>query len=319
MSAASWPWGHECLCDNPGTDVLILDGHCHRLSVICAFSLSLMTTLAPPRKTPWPVPPLLRASLGIHGAAVAMTVCSPDLWPWAVGAVALNHAALVAGGVLPRSGWLGPNITCLPEDAAARGEWALTVEDGPDPVVTPTMLDLLDAYRVKATFFCIAARAQAYPELLRCIVARGHSVQNHSHNHRRNFAVLGPRQVETEVRQAQSTLSALAGQRPTYFRAPVGMRNAFLDPVLHRLGLALVSWTRRGCDNREQQPDVVLERLVQDFRPGDILSLHDGHVARGHWGRPVVLDVLPGLLSTARDAGLHAVTLPQALVGRGVA
>jgi peptidoglycan/xylan/chitin deacetylase (PgdA/CDA1 family) len=83
--------------------------------------------------------------------------------------------------------------------------------------------------------------------------------------------------------------------------------------VLQRLGLSLVSWTRRGFDTRERDPAKVLERLVHGLAAGDILLLHDGNAARTAAGRPVVLEVLPPLLARLKADRLRAVTLPEAL------
>lgn len=273
----------------------------------------VLLTLPPP--SPWPWPPLIKASALLHiGAATAALL--PGGWPWAAGALLANHAVLTGAGLWPRSDWLGPNVTRLPAAAAARGEIAITLDDGPDPEVTPAVLDQLDAAGARATFFCIARRAQAHPALLREILRRGHTVQNHSHVHRHHFSLLGPRGLAREIGQAQQLLADLGGQLPSCFRAPAGLRNPMLDPVLHRLGLHLVSWTRRGFDTREADPARVLQRLTKGLAAGDILLLHDGHARRGRTGRPVVLDVLPALLQRCRDAGLKPVTLNDALPPR---
>lgn len=259
------------------------------------------------------MPPLVRATLGIHGIAACVALALPEQAPWALAGVALNHVALTGAGLLPRSRLLGPNITRLGEASAARSEVALTLDDGPDPEVTPRVLDLLDRHGWRASFFCIAERALAQPGLVREIVARGHSVQNHSAVHRHNFSLLGPRGFAAELTRAQDVLTELSGQRPTCFRAPAGLRNPFLDPVLHRLGLHLVSWTRRGFDTRERNPRRVFARLTCGLAGGDILLLHDGHAARGAGGKPVVLTVLPRLIERCRAAGLRGVTLTEAL------
>jgi hypothetical protein len=86
--------------------------------------------------------------------------------------------------------------------------------------------------------------------------------------------------------------------------------------VLHRLGLHLVSWTRRGFDTREADPARVQQRLTQGLAAGDILLLHDGHARRAASGRAVILDVLPPLLQHCRNAGLTPVTLNDALPAR---
>lgn len=264
----------------------------------------------------WPLPPLLRASVALHAAAGGAALALPGAWPWALAAVVANHALITAAGLTPRSALLGPNLTRLPPASAARGEYVLTIDDGPDPAVTPALLDLLAQHGVRATFFVIAERAAAQAPLLRRIVAAGHSVQNHSDRHRHHFSLMGPRSLAREIGAAQARLADLVGERPHCFRAPAGLRNPFLDPVLHRLDLQLVSWTRRGFDTRESNPQRVLARLTTRPAGGDILLLHDGHARRTAAGTPVLLEVLPPLLARYRAAGLRPVTLADAVPRR---
>jgi peptidoglycan-N-acetylglucosamine deacetylase len=261
----------------------------------------------------WSAPPALTASFGLHALAAGAVAIAPETWPWALGGIALNHAALTAAGLWPRSRLLGPNVTRLPAPAVERRQFALTLDDGPDPDVTPRVLDLLDAHGARATFFCIAQRAQVQPALLREIVARGHDVQNHSHAHRHTFSLSGPAALQREIAHAQQVLADLSGQRPHCFRAPAGLRNPFLDPVLHRLGLHLVSWTRRGFDTVTADPQVVLARLTRGMAAGDIVLLHDGHARRAANGQPVVLAVLPKLLAHCKQLGLQSTTLSAAV------
>lgn len=242
-----------------------------------------------------------------------VVLVEPALWPWAAGAVALNHALLAGAGLWPRSTWLGSNVRRLPAAAVQRREVAITIDDGPDPEVTPAVLDLLDAHRARATFFCIAAQAARHPQLCREIVARGHSVQNHTHRHSHTFSFYGPGAFAREIDLAQDTLAQITGQRPAYFRAPAGFRNLFLAPVLDARRLQLVSWTRRGYDTVRRDPQGVLRRLTRGLAAGDILLLHDRGAAIAASGRPVVLEVLPALLRRLDEDGLRAVTLPEAL------
>jgi len=261
----------------------------------------------------WPWPTAIRASAAWHVAAIGAGALVPGAMPWAIGAIVLNHALITGAGLTPRSNLLGPNVTRLPEAAAARRQVAITIDDGPDPEVTPKVLDLLDAHGQRATFFCIADRVLEHPALAREIVARGHSVQNHTAQHRHNFSFLGPRGFASEIARAQDILAEATGQRPTCFRAPAGLRNPFLEPVLHRLGLSLVSWTRRGFDTREGDPAKVMARLGRNLRARDILLLHDGNAARTPDGTPVLLEVLPLLLERLHADGLRSVTLPEGL------
>ncbi len=261
----------------------------------------------------WKPTPALHATLAIHAGAAVGCLIEPAIWPWALGALVANHALITTAGLLPRSTLLGPNLTRLPPAAIAHREVAITIDDGPDPEVTPQVLDLLDAAGARATFFCIGWRARENPALVREIVARGHQVENHGDSHSKAFAFFGPGRMAADIAAGQATLAAITGQTPRYFRATAGLRNPFLDPVLHRLGIRLASWTRRPYDTRCGDPDTVLARLCRDLGPGDILLLHDGHAARTADGQPVILAVLPRLLATLRDQQLNPVTLNDAI------
>ena len=255
----------------------------------------------------------IRASLVLHMLALAAVIAEPSLWRWALGSVLANHLLITAIGLCPRSHWLGSNWTRLPAAATARCEIALTIDDGPDPSVTPQVLDLLDRYAAQATFFCIGEKAARYPDLCREIVRRGHAVENHSQHHRHDFALMGYSGFMRELQAAQETLTTITGQRPLFFRAPAGLRNPFLDPALARLGLRLASWSARGFDTRIGDVERVKNRLLRGLRAGAILLLHDGNAARTLDGIPVILEVLPTVLAAARAANLRFVTLRHAL------
>ena len=261
----------------------------------------------------WRPSPVVAGSMGLHCIAGVSVIFGPEMWPWAIGALAANHTMLSVFTLLPRSGALGPNVTRLPDAAVARCEIALTFDDGPDPEVTPKVLDILEARGVRGTFFCIAEKAERHPQLCREIVRRGHSVENHSRGHLPTFAMLGMGGIRKELAAAQAALIEHSGKAPRFFRPPAGFRNPMLDPVLHAMGLRLVSWTRRGFDTRRTDVDFVVSRLVGGLAAGDILLLHDGHCARSATGTPVVLAVLPRILDAAQSLGLRPVTLHQAI------
>ncbi len=273
----------------------------------------MAATPSSPSPARWRPTPLVRLSLGVHAAALATVLARPSAWPWALGAVLADHAVLMGVGLTPRSGLLGPNWTRLPADAAARRQLAITIDDGPDQRITPRVLDLLDERQAKATFFCIGERVQRYAELAREMVRRGHSVENHSQRHLNCFSLLGPHALVAEVERAQDTIGITTGQHPLFFRAPAGLRNPFLDPVLSRLGLRLASWTRRGFDTVNASADSVLAKLTRGLGAGDILLLHDGRAALTNAGVPVILEVLPRLLDAMAAAELTPVTLRTAL------
>lgn len=255
----------------------------------------------------------IKLSLLVLASCIGITLWQPALWPWTLGIIFTNHMILTIAGLIPRSALLGPNITRLPQDAAQRGEMAITIDDGPDPEVTPQVLDILDRYQSKATFFCIGKLAARHPELCREIIRRGHAIENHSLSHHWFFSLLDPWTIHYEVRQAQATLSGICGQTPRFFRPTAGLRNPELEPVLAHCGLRLCSWSRRGFDTRVSDADAVLQSLTRGLKGGDILLLHDGSAARTIEGKPVILDVLPRLLDNLAQAKLHSVTLRSAI------
>lgn len=268
--------------------------------------------LSPPNTARrWKPTPLISGALALHAGAAVALAAEPSTWPWAGGSVIASHLVLMAGGLWPRSAWLGPNWTRLP--AAADRQIALTIDDGPDPDVTPRVLDALDRYGARATFFCIGEQAQRHPRCVEDIVARGHAVENHSQRHRHTFSLQGPGALRREIETAQDTLAQITGTRPLFFRAPAGLRNPLLEPVLCQLGLHLASWTRRGFDTRSRSADAVAQRLLHGLAPQDILLLHDGHAARDAHGEPVLLQVLPQVLDAASRAQLQCTTLRAAL------
>ena len=256
---------------------------------------------------------LIQASIALHVVALVLAILQPHEWLLALAAVAANQFVLTAAGLWPRSRLLGPNFVRLPPASIAQGEVALTFDDGPDPELTPRVLEVLEAHGARATFFCIAEKAARHPELTREIVRRGHAIENHSHSHPHTFAFLLLRGLRRDLANAQATLAGLTGRSPRFFRAPMGFRNPLLDPVLHEMGLKLVTWTRRGFDTDQGKPARVARLLERGLAAGDILVLHDSHAALAPSGQPVVLEVLPRLLETLRRQGLKPVTLDQAI------
>ncbi|MGC2517591.1 MAG: polysaccharide deacetylase family protein [Burkholderiales bacterium] len=252
----------------------------------------------------WRATPIIHVSILLHAAALIALAVQPALWPWAVGALVGNHLVVSAAVLWPRGRLLGPNLVRLPESAAGRSEVCLTFDDGPDPEITPRVLDLLDRYRAKASFFCIGRKAQAHPEIVKEIARRGHSVESHSYGHPHTFSLYGMTRLAREVEAAQTVIAGLTGRAPVFFRAPVGFRGPMLAPVLAARGLRYVSWTRRGFDAVHDDPAPVLRRLMRGLAAGDVLMMHDT--------RPVVLAVLPELLDQLAMRGLKPVSLPVA-------
>ena len=266
----------------------------------------------PARSRAWRPGPFLLIQLTLHVAALVLLLTRPQEWRWAAAVVLLSQLMLMAAGLWPRSTCLGANLVRLPTAAVQRAEVAITIDDGPDPEVTPQVLAILAQHGVSATFFCIGERAAAHPELCRRMLAAGHRIENHGARHPTLLSLSGPTGWRCEILEGQHILQRITGVTPHFYRAVAGLRNPFLHPVLHGVGLQLASWTRRGFDTRERNPEKVLQRLVHQLAAGDILLLHDGNAARTSAGEALIVSVLPRLLEAIRARGLTPVTLAHA-------
>lgn len=233
-------------------------------------------------------------ALGVVGLAL----CGQGYAALAVFAVAF---ILIGGGTIcPRAPWFGGGITHLSAAQALANEVWITIDDGPDPVTTPQMLDILDQYDAKAGFFLIGNRARQHPDLVREIARRGHIVGNHSQTHpSATFWTLRPAEMWQEIAGCQQTLTEILGTAPTWFRPPVGHHNLFISPPLRALGLTMAVWNCRCFDGVERHVPLILRRIARSLKPGGIVLLHEAN--------PVCHEVLEGALKLVRQRGLKAV------------
>jgi peptidoglycan/xylan/chitin deacetylase (PgdA/CDA1 family) len=254
--------------------------------------------------------PFLVGSAVAHVAAGIALAAAPTWWPWLVAGLVADHALIAAAGLVPTCRLLGPNVRRLGTESVARGEVALTFDDGPDPEVTPRVLEMLEAAGAQATFFPVGKRAVAHSEVVAAVTTSGHRLGNHTWSHPAGFWFLPPAGLAREIDRAQQALADIGGASPRWFRAPAGIRSPWLEPQLARRGIGLVSWTRRGFDTVTADPRRVAARLVDGLEAGDVLLLHDRAAMRTRGGRPVVLEVLPRVLDTLAERDLRSVALP---------
>lgn len=264
--------------------------------------------------TRWRRSVFLGASAALHAGAGIGLAFVPGGWRLAAGAVAANHLVIALAGIAPRCRLLGPNLSRLDPRGQA-GVVAVTFDDGPDPQITPQVVELLETRGARASFFCVGNKVERHSELVRELHDRGHQVENHSYRHSHTFGFLGPARLSDDIARAQDAIERVTGRRPALFRAPAGIRNVFLDPVLERLRLGLVSWTRRGFDTVSRRPDRVASRLLQGLRQGDILVLHDGPPVCGGGGRVVALEALSQLLDGLGALGLRSLPIAEVMDG----
>jgi peptidoglycan/xylan/chitin deacetylase (PgdA/CDA1 family) len=185
----------------------------------------------------------------------------------------LAHVILLTTTLLPSLQGFGPVMTFFDPDS---DEVWLTIDDGPDPETTPVILNLLDRFDAKATFFLIGQKALDAPDLVQIILDRGHSIGNHTQTHPQfHFWRLGPRQLRQEVERFEETLTRLKFPISCLFRAPTGMKNPYLHPILSVRSLLLVGWSARAYDTQVKDAATAAQRLLSAAEPGAILLLHE--------------------------------------------
>lgn len=237
-----------------------------------------------------------------------------------IGSVLAATAGVVAyGAAHPRSQLFGRTIC---RTSAAR-RLAITFDDGPNPALTPKLLDLLEKYGARATFFVVGRYARECPEIVRETARRGHIVANHTLTHPNLFWML-PKAVEAELRETQEIVGGILGKAPVWFRPPFGFRNPWVIGTAARLGMKTVMWTLIPGDWTPQPA----ERLIGKMRPiaanagrniaspnstGDVLCLHDGGHRALNADRTHTLQALEHWLPRWRDAGLEFVTIEEAV------
>lgn len=227
----------------------------------------------------------------------------------------MSPARLAAGAALAAwvvYAWL-PHLAplaCLRRGPRTRPAVALTFDDGPDPVWTPRVLDLLARQAVRATFFLVGARAARHPEVVRAIAAGGHELANHSWSHR-SLWLLGPRRTAEEIGRAHDLLADLTGRPPRFFRPPWGMLNAAMFGALRRHGERCVLWSVQP-EGLRARPAAAQARFVLDrAHAGAIVDLHD---AEGLPGAPARLAAaLPGMIDGLRARGYRLATVSELL------
>ncbi len=248
-----------------------------------------------------------------------------DLNPWSLSAPVIAAAAVGAGcwaSVAPSAQIFGKTIHHLPERGAAR-QIALTFDDGPNPRVTPDLLDLLDRHQARATFFLVGRFVQACPELVREIAARGHLLANHTETHP-HMIFLSRARIRRELRECEDAVQEALGsmkassqsiRRETcqssmkYMRPPFGFRGPQMDGVVRALGLnGVVMWSRLCYDWKPQPPGRMVERLAL-VQPRDIVLMHDGDHRHLGGDRLHVVQALAHWLPRWRDAGFEFVTI----------
>lgn len=152
---------------------------------------------------------------------------------------------------------------------------ALTFDDGPNPIQTPKVLQILKEWQVTACFFCIGRKIEGNEKLLQQIVAEGHLIGNHSFTHSGLFPLYRLSRMKKDLQTCQSELERVTSQPVTLFRPPFGVTNPTIAKAVRRLGYTSIGWNIRTLDTQQPSPEKVLNRIRKGLKPGSIILLHD--------------------------------------------
>jgi peptidoglycan-N-acetylglucosamine deacetylase len=212
----------------------------------------------------------------------------------------------LAAPFFPRFGFYLPIVS---RGISGKKAVALTFDDGPDPLTTPQLLQLLAKYQVPATFFVTGKKAAEHPELIEAILEQGHSIGNHSFSHNSLVLFKSGRSITEDIHAAQKVLRDF-GIIPLAYRPPAGITGPRLRPALAKLGLYVVNFSCRALDRGNRRIINLANKILNRVRPDDIILLHDTRPPKvgliSDW-----LHDIDRLLSNLRAKGLEVLPLSE--------
>ncbi len=237
----------------------------------------------------FPRPQLLASGvlLGVFilATGVASAALTPLERPGATPPAARPAPATPPGSTLAleeeptEGGFVFYNRKLIAETMGRMRQLLLTFDDGPHPVTTPQVLDILKRWNVKGIFFVVGMNARKYPDLVRRIHAEGHTIGNHTWYHL-NLKKFGPERILKEIRETNDLIQQITGVRPRLFRPPYGSLNASVVEILRQEGMDIMLWTFDPRDWRNRSMVQTVASLKKQLHlenggKGGIILLHD--------------------------------------------
>jgi len=251
------------------------------------------------------------AKTGLAAFLLAIVLIVVDGW-LAVFPLAGFLLLCLAAPLFPRFGFFLPVIS---KGASGKKAVAITFDDGPDPLTTPLLLQLLLKRQIKATFFVTGEKAAAYPELVKELVRQDHLVGNHSYKHSYRMLFKTSPTIVEDIEAAQKVFNDF-GIRPLAFRPPAGITSPRLGSALLKTGMYLVNFSCRPLDGGNRRISNIASRTLKRIRPDDIVLLHDNRPP-DEGLIPAWLKEIDLLLAGIENKGLMVLPLSD-LIGKPV-
>jgi peptidoglycan-N-acetylglucosamine deacetylase len=223
----------------------------------------------------------------------------------ATGGLCAASGVFAWASVAPSAQLFGPTVRHTGDASAI----ALTFDDGPNPAITPGLLDLLDRYGAKATFFVVGKHVRAFPALAKDITERGHAIGNHTETHP-NLIFCSAGTIAHELDRCDEAIEAATGEKARWMRPPYGYRGPQLEGVVRERGAGVVMWSVTARDWNTQPAEKVIQRLRR-AQGGDIVLLHDADHRVLEGDRRHTVAALEHWLPRWRDAGIRFVSLDE--------
>ena len=188
---------------------------------------------------------------------------------------------------------------------------ALTFDDGPNEPYTSQILDILNKYNIKATFFTIGENVKYYPETSRKIVDEGHVIANHSYSHQSDLSIEDKKTVAKEIDWNQNAILETTGKLPHLFRPPHGFKSPWLLDELKKDNLLTIEWSDMTSDWQQPPAKKIIEAILKKARPGGIIVLHDGNATSHHTSRAQEVNALPTIIEELQKKGYKFVTVSE--------
>src|SRR5260221_6164342 len=234
----------------------------------CVYAPRAVPLAASPKS--WIRPCLLTANY----TAPIVLAATHFRYPWLVAAAMVAHGCFFYAIVAPSCGWL---VRVATRFGAQGSEVWLTIDDGPDGEASLQLSEEMSRGGVQATFFVKGRNLERHPEVGAALVAAGHWLANHTQTHPAHlFWWLRPGRLRREIDACNEALRRAGVTAIRWFRAPVGLKNVFLEPTLVRRGMRCVGWSVRGRDGVTCDPEIVARRVGTRVSPGSIVLLHEG-------------------------------------------
>jgi peptidoglycan-N-acetylglucosamine deacetylase len=178
---------------------------------------------------------------------------------------------------------------------------SLTFDDGPEPLKTRLVINVLKKHQVKATFFCIGRKILGNESVIKHLFDDGHLVGNHSYSHSRWFDLFSSGTMRAELNETDRLISNITGKSPLFFRPPYGVVNPLVSNTLQKMHWKAICWNIRSLDTLKKDPRKTMHKIINHLKPGSIILLHDF--------TPFTEHHLDELISRIQEAGYRIVPL----------